>query len=249
MFKSRKGIYLLARNMSLVYIGSNVEEFNDLTISSAQVIPEENQVRFTTSDGVALVYNYYARQWAAFSNFRALSSITIDDDYYYLRTDDVIFQENETGFTDAGTPVNIKLETGWISFADVQGFQRVYRMLLLGDFKSPHKIRVRVAYDFADAFIQEVVIDTADFNDNTRYGEYSPYGEPTTIPYGGDGNVLQMRIDLKRQKCQSIKFRIEEIQDDTENIGEGLSLSNIMIEVGQKIGANKIDTGRKYGTS
>lgn len=248
MFKSKKGIYLLSRGLQLQYIGANVEEFNDLKVSSAIVVPEENQVRFTTEDGDALVYNYFARQWAAFSNFRALSAINIGFTYYYLRFNGILYVEDEDSFTDNGSPINIKLTSGWISFAQVQGFQRVYKLLILGNFKSPHKLRVRVAYDFNEAYTQEVVIDTADFTDNTRYGEYSPYGEPSTVPYGGDGNVHQLRIDLKRQKCQAIKIQIEEIQADPDNYGEGLSISNLMFEVGQKAGVNKVDTGRKYGT-
>lgn len=248
MFQSKKGIYLLSRGMQLSYIGANVEEFNDLQISSAVVVPEDNQVRFTTSDGETLVYNYFTRQWASFTNFRSLSATNIRFDYYYLKFDGTLLVEDSSSFVDNGTPINIKLESGWISFADVQGFQRVYKMLLLGEFKSPHKLRVRIAYDFNDAFVQEVTIDTADFTDNTRYGEYSPYGEPSTIPYGGDGNVHQVRVDLKRQKCQAIKIRIEEIQVDEANFGEGLSISNMMFEVGQKKGANKIATGQKYGT-
>lgn len=249
MFKSSKGIYLLTRGMQLTYIGDNVEKFNNLTVTSAIVVPEENEVRFTTSDGPALVYNYFVNQWNTFSNHRGLSAVNIDFTYYYLRDDRTLFVEDENSFTDNGSPVNIKLETNWISFAGVQGFQRIYKLLLLGEFKSPHKLRIRIAYDFNDAFVQEVIIDTADFTDNTRYGEYSPYGDPSTVPYGGDGNVHQLRVDLKRQKCQSIKIRIEEIQNDLQNLGEGLSLSNIMLEVGQKVGVNKIDTGRQYGTT
>lgn len=248
MFKSKKGIYLLSRGLELQYIGAAVESFNSLKISSATVIPEENQVRFTTLTGDTLVYNYFVQQWASFNNHKALSAINVNFTYYYLRNDGTLYVENNDSYTDNGSPINIKLETGWISFSGLQGFQRVYKLLLLGNFKSPHKIRVRIAYDFNEAFTQEVIIDTADFNDNTRYGNYSPYGNPEEIAYGGDGNVHQMRIDLKRQKCQSIKLKIEEIQSDPENYGEGLSLSNISFEVGSKAGTNKLDQGRSYGT-
>ena len=125
-------------------------------------------------------------------------------------------------------------------------------------FVSP---KAAMAYNFGDrvgflavtsiddvpvSIVQEKVIDTADFTDNARYGDDSPYG--TGTPYGGDGNVHQFRLDLKRQKCQAIKIRIEEIQNDPENFGEGLTINNIMFEVGQKVGTNKVDTARKYGT-
>ena len=248
MFQSSKGIYLLTRNLQVTYIGAPVEEFNDLSITSAVVVPEENQVRFTSINGSALVYNYYTATWATFTNHRALHAINIDFTYYYLRFDGILYQEDENSFTDNGSSVNIKLESGWISFAGVQGFQRIYKLLLLGEFKSPHKLRIRIAYDFNEAFTQEVIINTADFTDNTRYGNYSPYGNPSTTPYGGAGNVHQMRVDLARQKCQSIKIRIEEIQSDFDNLGEGLSISNIMFEIGSKGTVNKISTDRQYGT-
>ena len=248
MFKSRKGIYLLSQSLQLQYIGASVEAFNDLKITSATVISEENQVRFTTLTGDTLVYNYFVQQWASFTNHRALSAINVKFTYYYLRNDGTLYVEDNDSYTDNGSPININLESGWVSFAGLQGFQRVYKLLLLGNFHSPHKIRIRIAYDFNEAFTQEVIIDTADFNDNTRYGGYSPYGDPATAAYGGDGNVHQMRVDLKRQKCQAIKIKIEEIQSDPENYGQGLSLSNISFEVGTKIGTNKLDQGKTYGT-
>ena len=245
MFKSRKGIYLLNRGLSLQYVGDEVEEFNDLTVTSAKVVPEDNQVRFTTLEGDCLVYNYFVDQWATFDNHRALSAAVVNEQYYYMRADGVVYAENNDTFTDRGSSVDMTLESGWISFAGVQGFQRVYRLFLLSEFKSKHKLRIRIAYDFNEAFTQEVVIDTDDFASETAYGNESPYGNGS--PYGGTGNVHQIRVDLKRQKCQAIKFRIEEIQDST--LGEGLNVSNILFEVGAKKGANKIDTGRKYGTN
>lgn len=247
MFKSRKGIYLLARNLTLNYIGDAVEEFNNLTITSGAVVPEDNQVRFTTQEGDCLVYNYYTAQWATFDNHRGISAVIINDDYFYMRPDGAVYQEDNSSFTDNGSSVNMVLESGWISFGGVQGFQRVYKLFLLGKFKSKHKIRVRIAYNFKEAYVHEKVIDTADFTSDIAYGEplNSTYGSQT--PYGGTGNVHQLRVDLKQQKCESIKFRIEEIQD--EELGEGLSLSNILFEVGIKRGPQKIAESRKYGTS
>lgn len=245
MFKSRKGIYLLTRALGLQYVGAAVEEFNNLTVTSGIVVPEDNQVRFTTQEGDCLVYNYFSSQWATFDNHRGLSAVTIQDDYYYLRPDGAIYKEDDSSFTDNGSSINMVLESGWISFAGVQGFQRVYKLFLLGKYFSKHKIRIRIAYDFKEAYIHEKIVDTADFTSDIAYGDSSPYGSESV--YGGSGNVLQLRLDMKKQKCQAIKFRIEEIQDDS--LGQGLSLSNIFFEVGVKRGPVKIDSGRKYGTT
>lgn len=244
MFKSKKGVYLLTRGLGLDYIGSNVEAYNDEEITSAVVVADDNQVRFTTRNGPCLVYNYFTQQWATFTNYRAVSAILLNSEYHFLDKNQNLLKETPDSYTDNGSPVNMAVETSWINFAGVQGFQRVYRLLLLGEFKSPHKLRIRVAYDFNESYVQEKIVDTADFLEYNLYGTDSPYG--TGTPYGGDGNVHQLRVDLKRQKCQSIKIKIEEIQEST--LGEGLSLSNIAFEVGAKSGLNKIATDKQYGT-
>jgi hypothetical protein len=77
MFKSRKGIYLLTTSLQIAYVGAAVEEFNDLIITSSDVVPEDNQVRFITTNGNCLVYNYFTQQWATFDNHRGLSSVVV----------------------------------------------------------------------------------------------------------------------------------------------------------------------------
>lgn len=247
MFKSRKGIYLLSRGLALSYIGSPVEEFNGLTISSAKVVGELNQVRFTTLDGDCLVYNYVYKFWATFTNHKAKSAETIGNNYYYLRINNELYKENRSSFSDAGVPIKMRLGIGWISFAGLQGFSRVYRMLVLGDWLSRHNLSIKVGYDFNEAWVQSTTItpDTADI-DAVAYGDDSPYGAVVGEPYGGFGNPYQFQVNMKRQKCQSIKFEIEDIQ---ENAGEGFSLSQITFQVGGKSGLFKVANKKTFATS
>ena len=242
LFKSNNGIYALTRSLSLQYIGAPVEDFNDLTITSSVVVADKNQVRFTTSDGETLVYNYFQQKWTTFSNHKALSAVSLQNDYYYLRPDNLLYKENEN-FGDNGSPIKMKVESGWLSFSGLQGFQRVYRMLLLGDFKSAHKLRIRVSYDYQDAYVQEQIIDTADFIDSSTYGSGATYGSESTF---GSNNLYQIRLDFARQKCQSIKITIEDIQ---ASHGEGLELSNALFVVGVKASEGKINEANGYGTA
>lgn len=244
MFKSRKGIFFLNRGLTVEYIGAPVERYNDLSITSAKVIGEFNQVRFTTSDGDCLVYNYNLNLWSTFTNHEAKSAEVLNNDYYYIRNDNELFKENRQSFSDNGSPIKLLLETGWMSFNQLQGFQRVYKMLILGDYKSDHKLKVRFAYDFNNSFIQEKVIDPLDFINNLAYGEESPYGSGS--PYGSSGNVYQARVDLQKQKCQTIKVRIE---DQQEVAGEGFSLSAITLQLGGKEGLFKVNSNKKFGSS
>lgn len=241
MFKSKKGIYLLDKSLSTTYIGAAVEKFNDLTITSAVVVPKKNQVRFTTSDGDCLVYNYVQRKWGTFTNHKALSAVNLDSDYYYLRPDNLLYRENEE-FNDNGSAIKMKIETGWITFTGVQEFQRVYKLLILGQYKSAHKLRIRVAYNFKDAWVQEKIIDTSDFIDPAVYGGSDTYGSDNV--FGGAGTPYQIRLALKQQKCQSIKISIEDLQ---ATVGEGLELSNILFRVGSKPTEFKINQAQQYG--
>lgn len=244
MFKSRKGIWQVTPGLSLQYLGARAERFNSQTVTSAQIVGELNQIRFTLDTDRALVYNYNLDRWATFENHGALSAVVIENDYYYLREDGVLYKENRSTFSDAGSPIRMRLETGWMTFAELQGYVRAYHAMLLGSFKSSHKLRVKVAYDFVDAWVQEKLIDPLDFMNPTTYGEDSPYGSGS--PYGGDGNLYEMRVDFMRQKCTSMKLLIEDAQDE---VGEGLSLSGITLRVGAKEGTNKLAANRKFGTN
>jgi len=247
MFKSRKGIYNLAIGSAPMYIGDKIEAYNSSTITSAEVVGELNQIRFTTSEEIALVYNYNLNRWATFTNHGARSSVVIENDYYYLREDGDIYKENRTLFSDASSPIKMRVQTGWLSFNNLQGFQRVYNAFILGNYKSEHKLIVKIAHNFIEAFQEQVTVNVLDFIDNTPYGGYSPYGAPSTVPYGGDRakSLYQMRIDFEQQKSQSIKIQIEDAQDE---VGEGLSLSGITLRVGAKAGGFAMAEDNKFGS-
>jgi len=245
MFKSSKGIYLLSRSMSLQYIGAPVEEYNALTITSAKLVSTNNQVRFTTLDGDCLVYNYLLGLWSTFDNHQAKSAEIVGTSYYYVRTDGSLFKENATSFSDNGSPISILIETAWISVAGLQGFQRAYKMLVLGDYKSTHQLRVRAAYNFVNAWTHEKILNPVpDIVSGSTYGSVSPYGEESV--YGGEASPYQARFDFEKQKCQSIKLQFQDLQTVA---GEGLSLSALTMEVGTKKGLYKPGQAKIKGVS
>jgi hypothetical protein len=86
-FKSNKGIYLLSRSLGLDYLGAPVDDFNHLSITKADLVAKSDEVRFLTSDGVCLVYNYFRGLWTTFSNHEGSGSIMIGDTYYYVNTE------------------------------------------------------------------------------------------------------------------------------------------------------------------
>ena len=221
MFQSSKGIYLLKRDLSVQYVGADVEAYNGTTITSALLMRSVNQVRFTLSSGVALVYDYFFGQWSVFTNIGAVDACIYNGIYNYLTSAGLVNAETPGAYTDNGSFIQMSLTTSWMSLAGLQGFQRCWRMLVLGKYKSPHTLQVNIATDFASTFEQNVV-----------------------IPVTSDPGLYQYRIHMKQQKCQAIQFQIQDSQ--TSSFGEGLQLSEITLEIGTKAGANKLPAGMSY---
>lgn len=238
MFKSLKGIYLLTRSLETRYIGAGVEAYNDLSITSANVLTSKNEVRFTTSDGDCLVYNYFFDQWSTFSNYEAMSAVLdIDDTYLHLKANGTTNRELAGTYNDNGARFSMDIETSWFSFNSIQGFQRVYRISLLGDFLSHHFTQLDIAYNFQDVYNQTVYFDTRSGLSSGTYGD-DIYGDES--PYGGLGNqVYQWRLKPQRQKCEAMKLRIKDIDSLVPGGGGSFSLVHLAFEVGAKTGVNR----------
>jgi hypothetical protein len=243
MFQSSKGIYILTRSLEVAYLGAEVEAYNNEVITSGQVVPDTNQVRFTTESGVALVYDYFFNQWSVFSNHFAVDATVFQNRFSYLTAEGTVMKESHSTFTDNGEFVPLKWRTGWLSFAQLQGFMRVYRLLLLGDYKSPHQLLVQVAYDFNDSFVQSSYIDAEGIMNPSEYGDDEEFGDET--PYGGNFPLYQFRLNLARQKCTAVMIQGEDVQ--TSDLGEGYSISGLTFLVGAKQGLNKLGSARVSG--
>jgi len=220
MFKSFKGIYLLSRQLQVQYIGAEVEDFNHLTIVSATLLEDKNQVIFHTLESPTLVYDYYFQQWSTYTNHAGYKAVVYQGDYTYLRTNGRVYKNNASVFTDAGTGYRMSLTTQWMKFAGVQGFQRVRRFEILGDYKSAHSLQVQIAYDFEQTYSNTITFTTA-------------------------VGVYQYRGHMPRQKCDSVRFLIQET--DAAPAGESFSINDISFEAGIKQGLSKLSSARSSG--
>ena len=241
MFKSAKGIYMLKRNFGLQYIGDSVELYNDESIRSATLLATVNQIRLITEAGRALVYDYYSNRWTTFTNIQGLDSLEFKGSYYYVKSDGLVLKETPGLYLDNGRFINMKIKSAWIQIGGVQGFQRFYNMLILGTYLSPHKLLVKLSYDFNSFYQQETIIDS-DLLAPTTYGSVSPYGSGI---YGGEFPLYQWRVFPKLQKCQSFQYEFSDVK--TDGSGASFSLSHVIAEVGIKDGAFKKATPRAFG--
>ena len=90
--------------------------------------------------------------------------------------------------------------------------------MVLGEHRSTHDLRVRVAYDYLETWVDDFT--------------WTP--SPATV-----GAPFQVRLRLSRQKSAAIKVRIEDIQQGAENHRESIKLTGVSLEYGVKRGLYK----------
>ncbi len=225
MFQSDKGVWLLNHSLQTSYIGAQVEDLSlDGVIQSAVAPPATNQIRQTLSTGQTLMYDYFFGQWGTFVGASATSSCVYQNEHSYINQYGAVYQETPGQYMDGNNPVLMSFITGWIQTMGIQGFQRLYYFYLLGQYFSPHKLQIQIAYDYVDTPVQQIIIQPTNFSSATP----SPFGDQPA-PFGSPTSLEQWKIHAKRQKCQSFQITVNEIFDPTYGTaaGAGLTLSGI----------------------
>jgi hypothetical protein len=234
-FMSQKGFYLITRGMELVYIGADVENFNDEQITGAVIIEDNDQVVFSTAAGPLLVYDYEFKQWSIYQNYSANDIAFWDGKLVHGKSSGVVHKET-SAYTDDGAFIPMKIQTNWLKIGDMQDFGRVRRSLFLGEYKSPHQFKVSVSYDY-----EQYAWDTYTLTPQAA-ANYNVTVKPSLASqYTGtvDG-VYQWQIHLAKQKCQALKFLIEDIAPASPEVpGESFTLTNMTLEAGLKDGPFK----------
>ena len=234
MFKSAKGIYMLDRGLQVSYIGAAVEAFNSLTIVRATLVDDTTQVRFLTSDGVCLVYDYLFGQWSTFTNHSGTASCIVDGVYHYLRTDGRVFKEAPGTYLDDNQRIRMVIDTAWMSLLDhLQGLQRLYHLLVLGDRRSAHDLRVSYQVDFEDQWFGPFEMDSS-VPGGTTFGE-GTFG--SGVYSGTPAGAYQWRIHLGLV-CEDVRFRFEDYEEAGDS-GASFVLTELLLTGGVKSGANR----------
>jgi len=225
IFFSGKYIYSMTAGAAPVAIGANIEDYLEgLTIQNMHVSAIEEKLYVSVDANFTLVYDFFFSSWSRYM-FKSDQFSKIDSTAYLNRSDNKIRSKAANTYTDNSQPYRMTIELNWMSFVNIQQLQRIYRFIFIGEFKSPHRLKIEFAYDFIDSFVDVLWAD---------YTELPPvYGDGIyglESPYGGQLTAYQSRVRLPRQKLQSLKIRLS----DTDIVGESFSLTGLSFEVGAK---------------
>ncbi len=228
MFKSAKGIRLLTRSREIVPVGDPVDAYNDQNVRRATVMPDRTAVLFLTDSGSSLYFDYTRQQWSTFTNHEGYDAAVVNNTYHYLRSNSVVFQETPGQHADGASRIRLRLETAWLHLHEhLQGFQRFWKLLLLGTWSSPHQLAVSHRLSYDEAWTDSYYLDATGESSSAGWitgDSANPIGEDpiTGSAYGeghfGDGvyggvgpDVYQWRYGI-HENGQAIQFRFEDFE-------------------------------------
>ncbi len=243
-FRSPFGIRLVSRSGSLArnqdgkQAGAEVDSLVSGTVV-AVAGDTRQQVRFYQSSGTCLVWDYQWQQWTRFTGMANVDAVYADDRFYHLSNYSTSspllrYTTSRAGYEDVtsegvpGAVFTATVETPWLSFAGIQGFQRVYRLMLLGkDAGTPgetHAITLSVYKDFADG---------------------APVETASVLAATTSNGQIQIQHHFATQKCESMKLRLT-FGADPAGGEAALRLTDLTLQVGVKSGYNKLPSSQRF---
>lgn len=173
LFESARGIYALTRGLELSHLGKPVEDTLSSypTITSAVLVPIENQVRFTANNaagtaGVVLVFDYLSGQWSRFvyTDTVATPDVTAtpiadaciwNDRWTFVTPTGSVMAEDSGTHLDGGSAwVYASGTLSQVSAAGPLGYQRVRRAWLLGELVTDCDLTLFFDFDGRATFPQ-----------------------------------------------------------------------------------------------
>jgi hypothetical protein len=253
MFQSNKGVWLLGHDLSTVYIGAPVEDFNDVEVTSAVCVPGTNQVRFglqttTPEDTAFLLYDYFVNQWGEFEGIQSVSSTLYQNLHTIVNQYGQVSQELANTYLDGTVPVLMSFTTSWLQLAGLRGYMRAFWFSFLGTFLSPHKMNYSIAYDYEQSPTQSDLISPSSLNYAVPYGNQPFYGGSGADTYGSY-ILMNWRVFLTRQRCKAFQISMQEAFDPTYGTvsGPGLTLSGLSCMVGLKSSYAPVPQNQQIG--
>jgi len=134
----------------------------------ALVTDSKSQVRWyvtpedVEADGFVVVWDYQQQLWSKFTNHDSRGGSTVARGAFYHSDGDALFVSGTVpGTPDVATNVPVTLETAWIALDGIQGFQRVYSLMLLAQAVAGATINISVGFDYDETWISSAGVGTA----------------------------------------------------------------------------------------
>jgi hypothetical protein len=145
MFQSPKGIYLLNRALQVEYIGWPTEGvMTTVQLNGGVMDPSNRQIVWGLAAAVTfgpvivtqIAYDYFTQQWVTngYGGTATIRDLCVWQSVITALTGAGVSKQTAAQFYEqiTSTPIQMYVRTGWIKLSGLQGFQRAWRLLVLG---------------------------------------------------------------------------------------------------------------------
>jgi hypothetical protein len=249
IFKSALGWHMLKRDLSVDYIGEAVADLDAQSVTSAVLMGDRKEARFTLSGGGSIVFSTLIGEWSRFiyndSTLNTGGQVLSDavwwstlGRYVWICTtglnNDISGTLSDTVGTGGAVVISTRAKTGWLKIGAMEGFQRVRRAYITADADSLANLSsiLTVTIDVDDKFISGGV-DLFQVNTATLAAALA------------SGDAVDFRHKLKVQKCKSVAFTFDDAPSSSSK--SGLSgLQAMALELGLKKGVYRLPAGQSF---
>ncbi len=244
VYRGKRCFMSLGEGFQVTPFGEAVRTLTDAypNTTSAVVVPEEQQIRWTIdngSTGIILVYDYRIGEFfewqvrtSAGAQIRPVGAAYVDSTYYLLRDNGEVWKEDKaTFFDDATRYVPMKVRLGNVSPAGPETYNLLSAFSLLADKRDNHKLTVRLYVDYGAS--------PADTWDLTA-AQINAFASPTTL----EGAVFKPRYG---RKGRAFSIELEDSNDGTTPAvtGEGYAVAAVGLQVATRGGYPKVGGGAR----
>ena len=222
-YQTERGIYLVQRDMSVKYVGAQVEDQVNNTIVSMICHDPVNEVRFMVKDlnpgtgnpDVLLTYNYYFGQWSRSEMVYTSTENQIGEVYdgtyfqklsatgFLLKQDNSVFTDTSRVHSNPTSTItrnyNVSVKTAFIAPSGLLSYDRVYRVMALGEYVGAHSVQMKFRMDYNESYILSSAVKALS---SAPAGGYEPADGAVNHP------LYLFRAHLLQQKCRSLQVEI-----------------------------------------
>jgi hypothetical protein len=147
VFPSQQGIYMIPKGGGAVqYIGERVQSYESSTFTSVDNIPNKAWIRFATSDGYVLQYDYQYDLWSVFTSTKtpAVDATTWDGNHILASSDGYVRQQLDGYYQDDSSNYDLVMTTSWYSPSGLGGYCQLDKVFIEGDYIDAHSLTILV---------------------------------------------------------------------------------------------------------
>jgi hypothetical protein len=149
MFLADVGIQEISRGLAITDKGMPVQKYTDagVVVTAAIQHPKVSQIRWYTTGGTTLVYDYLHEVWSVFTGQASVTAAMWAQTPVYANTN-IVLAEAAGVFTENAVAYAQKITSPDLALAGLDNFFRLYALHGVGEWLSAHTLAITLVYDY-----------------------------------------------------------------------------------------------------